>query len=70
MHFAFTWKHRDGSTIEFAQGSWNSDDPEKAEWLKTQCAVSKPCPVIPVAIRFWLRQHCELIEFRGISYRD
>jgi len=66
MYFAFKWKHRDGSMIEFAPEGWHSDDPAKTEWLQTESGLSKAWPLIPVTIRFWLQRHCELIEFTGV----
>jgi len=66
MHFAFKWKHRDGSTIEFCPGGWDSDDPAKARWLNQESELLSSWPVIPAEIRVWLQQNCELIEFRAI----
>ena len=31
MNFAFKWKHRDGSIVEFSAQGWRSDDPGKAD---------------------------------------
>jgi hypothetical protein len=36
MHFAFKWKHRDGSSIRFSPEGWHSDDPAKAGWLNQE----------------------------------
>jgi hypothetical protein len=66
MYFAFKWKHGDGTTVEFEPDGWCSDDPAKMQWLTTESGLSNPWPVIPAAIRLWLQQHCELIEFRVI----
>jgi hypothetical protein len=66
MYFAFKWKHRDGAMVEFEQDGWSSDDPAKTAWLKIESGFSNPWPIIPGAIRVWLQQECELIEFRGI----
>jgi hypothetical protein len=66
MYFAFKWKHRDGATIEFEPCGWASDDATKMKWLHTESGLSNPWPTIPVAIRLWLQQQCELTEFRGI----
>jgi len=52
--------------VEFEPEGWYSDDPAKTAWLKTQSGLQSPWPLIPVAIRLWLQQECELIEFRGI----
>jgi hypothetical protein len=52
--------------IEFAPEGWHSDDSTKTEWLQTESGLSKAWPLIPVAIRLWLQNHCELIEFRGV----
>ena len=66
MYFAFKWKHRDGSTVEFRPGGWYSDDPVKAGWLNRESELSSNWPIIPPGIRDWLEQSCELIEFRGV----
>jgi hypothetical protein len=66
MHFAFKWKHRDGSTIAFSPGGWDSDDPAKAGWLNQESELLGSWPVIPMGIRAWLQQNCELIDFRAI----
>jgi hypothetical protein len=66
MYFAFKWTHRDGSTVEFAPGGWHSDDPAKTNWLKTESGLLNSWPIIPIRIRLWLQQQCELTEFRGI----
>ena len=68
MHFAFKWKHRDGSTIEFSPGGWHSDDPAKAGWLNRESELLSPWPVIPMQTRTWLQQNCELIEFSAIVH--
>jgi len=52
--------------VEFAPDGWSSDDPAKTAWLKIGSGRSNPWPIIPAAIRLWLQQQCELIEFRGI----
>jgi hypothetical protein len=66
MYFAFKWQHRDGAVIEFAPEGWSSDDPAKIDWLKSESEFSNPWPIVPVSIRLWLQQQCELLEFRGI----
>jgi hypothetical protein len=66
MYFAFKWKHLDGATVDFEPAGWFCNDPVKMEWLRTESGLSNPWPVIPAAIRLWLQQQCELIEFRGI----
>jgi hypothetical protein len=66
MHFAFKWKHRDGSTIGFSPEGWHSDDPAKAGWLNQESELLSSWPVIPQGIRAWLQQNCELIEFTAI----
>jgi hypothetical protein len=66
MHFAFKWKHRDGSTIGFSPEGWHSDDPAKVGWLNQESELLSSWPVIPAGIRTWLQQNCELIEFRAI----
>jgi hypothetical protein len=66
MYFAFKWKHRDGAMVEFEPGGWSSDDSAKTAWLTIESGFLSPWPIIPGAIRVWLQQQCELIEFRGI----
>jgi hypothetical protein len=66
MYFAFKWKHEDGTTVKFEPAGWFSDDPAKMKWLTTESGLSNPWPIIPAAIRLWLRMQCELIEFTGI----
>jgi hypothetical protein len=66
MHFAFKWKHRDGSSIRFSPEGWHSDDPAKARWLNQESELLSSWPVIPAGIRAWLQPNRELIEFRAI----
>ena len=66
MYFAFKWKHLDGATVDFEPAGWFCNDAVKMEWLRKESGLSNPWPVIPAAIRLWLQQQCELIEFRGI----
>jgi hypothetical protein len=65
MTFLFRWKHQDGSTVEFSDQGWRSDDPEKKEWLIKMSDLSASYPVLSPAIRMWLRENCQLVEFRG-----
>jgi hypothetical protein len=67
MDFAFKWKHKDGSIVEFSAAGWRSDDPEKAEWLIKMNQLTSSTPAIAPGIRIWLQQYCDLIEFRGSS---
>jgi hypothetical protein len=66
MYFAFKWKHRDGSTIEFGPAGWYSDDPGKARWLTAESGHPNVWPVIPAKVRPWLHERCELLEFEGV----
>jgi hypothetical protein len=66
MYFAFKWKHRDGSIIEFGPAGWYSDDPVKTDWLRIESEQANVWPIIPVRIRLWLQQQCELLEFEGM----
>ena len=66
MFFAFRWIHGDGSTIEFSPEGWQSNDQTKLDWLNKESAKSPGWPIIPLAIRAWLRRNCELIEFKGV----
>jgi hypothetical protein len=65
LSFLFRWKHADGSTVEFSDQGWKSDDPEKNEWLTKMSKLSASYPVLSPAIRMWLRENCHLVEFRG-----
>lgn len=67
MNFAFKWKHRDGSIVEFSAKGWKSDDPGKADRLTKINQLNSSAPAIAPGIRNWLQQYCELIEFRGSS---
>jgi hypothetical protein len=65
MNFAFKWRHRDGSIVEFSSRGWSSNDPQKASWLaKMNELCSSPAAISP-GIRRWLQEHCELIAFSG-----
>jgi hypothetical protein len=63
MNFAFKWKHQDGSIVEFSPAGWRFDDPAKADWLTKMNQLSSSATAIAPAIRTWLQQYCELIEF-------
>jgi len=65
MTFLFRWKHQDGSTVEFSDQGWRSDDPEKNEWLIKMNDLSASYPVLSPAIRMWLRENCQIVEFSG-----
>lgn len=65
LPFLFRWKHADGSIVEFSDQGWGSDDPEKNEWLNKMSQLSASYPVLSPAIRMWLRENCQLIEFSG-----
>jgi hypothetical protein len=53
--------------VEFAPTSWTSNDPLKADWLSKMNQLSSSGPAIPPAIRKWLKEECELIDFSGSS---
>ena len=53
-------------SIEFSQQGWHPDDGTKTDWLNQESGPSDCWPIIPGTIRAWLRQNCELIEFRGV----
>jgi hypothetical protein len=65
MNFAFKWRHRDGSIVEFSPTGWNSDDPQKADWLARMNQLSSSGPAISPGVRVWLQEHCELLGFSG-----
>ena len=65
MNFSFTWKHQDGSIVEFSKDGWKSDDAEKTEWLMRMSDLRSSSPTISPAIRAWLEAHCELLAFSG-----
>ena len=67
MNFAFKWRYRDGSIVEFAPTGWTSNDPLKADWLSKMNQLSSSGPAISPAIRNWLQEECELIDFSGSS---
>jgi len=62
MNFQFTWKHEDGSTIEFSEHGWKSDDAEKATWLTEMSDLYSSSPTVPPEIRVWLQRYCRLIS--------
>jgi hypothetical protein len=64
--FCFRWRHRrhrDGSTVEFNPSGWVSTDPSKADWLVKMNELCSSKPAICPAVRFWLQEYCELIDF-------
>jgi hypothetical protein len=63
MIFLFRWKHNDGSTIEFSEKGWKADDPEKNAWLIKMSELCSSYPVLAPAIRIWLQENCQLVEF-------
>jgi hypothetical protein len=68
VKFYLKWRHHDGSAIEFSPAGWNSDDPQKASWLRKMDQLSSSVPSIPPAIRNWLKQECELVAFGEPEY--
>ena len=65
MTFLFRWRHQDGSTVEFSDKGWRSDDPEKNDWLIKMSQLCASYPVLSPAIRIWLRENCQIVEFSG-----
>jgi hypothetical protein len=63
-NFCLKWRHQDGSTIEFNSSGWLSDDPLKADWLSKMNELCSSKPTICPMVHFWLREYCELIDFR------
>jgi hypothetical protein len=61
MNFLFTWKHEDGSIIEFSEHGWKSDDAEKATWLTEMSDLCSSSPTVPPGIHVWLQSYCRLI---------
>ena len=68
VKFYLKWRHRDGSVIEFSPAGWNSDDPQKASWLRKMDQLSSSVPSIPPGIRNWLKQECELVALGEPEY--
>jgi hypothetical protein len=62
MNFQFTWKHEDGSIIEFSEHGWKSDDAEKATWLTEMSDLCSSSPTAAPGIRVWLQRYCRLIS--------
>jgi hypothetical protein len=65
MNFLFTWKHQDGSMVEFSKDGWKTDDAEKTKWLTQISDLGSSSPTDSPAIRAWLKAHCQLIAFHG-----
>jgi hypothetical protein len=65
MTFLFRWKHQDGSIIEFSAKGWKSSDAEKSAWLVKTSELFSNSPVLAPAIRIWLQENCQLVEFIG-----
>ena len=65
MNFLFTWKHQDGSRIEFSKDGWRTDDAEKTKWLTRISDLRSSNPTVSPAIRAWLKAHCQLIASHG-----
>jgi len=61
MNFQFTWKHEDGSIIEFSEHGWKSDDAEKATCLTEVRDLCSSSPTVAPEIRVWLQRYCRLI---------
>jgi len=67
MTFLFTWVHNDGSLVEFSDQGWRSDDPEKSAWLVKMSELCSSHPVLAPAIRIWLQENCQLVQFSGLE---
>jgi hypothetical protein len=65
MNFLFTWKHQDGSVVEFSEDGWKSNDVEKTKWLTQISDLCSSSPTFSPSIRAWLEAHCQLIAFHG-----
>jgi hypothetical protein len=65
MIFLFRWKHSDGSIVEFSEKGWKADDPQKSAWLIEMSELCGNSPVLAPAIRIWLQENCQLVEFTG-----
>jgi hypothetical protein len=65
MNFLFTWKHQDGSMVEFSKDGWKTDDAEKTKWLTEISDLRRSSPTVSPAIRAWLKAHCQLISVHG-----
>jgi hypothetical protein len=65
MKFLITWRHWDGSLVEFSEIGWRSADPEKSDWLLRMSSLCSTAPAIPPLIRMWLEENCELIDLQG-----
>jgi hypothetical protein len=65
MKLLATWRHSDGSLVEFSEIGWRSTDPEKSDWLVKMSELCSAAPVIPPVIRMWLEENCELIGLEG-----
>jgi hypothetical protein len=65
MRFTVTWRHSDGSVVEFSESGWKSADTEKSDWLRTMSDLSGTAPAIPPVIKLWLEENCELVDFQG-----
>ena len=65
MNFLFTWKHEDGSIIEFSEHGWESDDAQKGKWLTEMSDLYSSSPTASPQIRVWLKAHCRLASFKG-----
>ena len=65
MNFLFTWKHHDGSMVQFSKDGWKTDDAEKTKWLTQISDLRSSSPTVSPEIRAWLKAHCQLIAFHG-----
>jgi hypothetical protein len=65
MIFLFRWKQKDGSIVEFSDRGWKADDPEKEAWLVKMSELCSAAPVIAPGIRVWLKETCQLVEYKG-----
>jgi hypothetical protein len=67
MNFQFTWKHKDGSLVEFSEKGWKTDDPGRDAWLNKMSVRNSPSPVLTLGIKIWLQRNCQLVELRGLD---
>lgn len=65
MRFTVTWRHADGSLVEFSETGWKSADTEKSDWLTRMSNLCSTVPTIPPVIKQWLEENCELVEVQG-----
>ena len=65
MIFVFRWRHNDGTIVEFSEKGWKADDPQESAWLTKMSELCSSSPVLAPAIRVYLQENCQLVEFSG-----